>query len=250
MRNRRRNAQATLEQFQAECIDLFGTPQAQINEQLGIDDIQALGVQMVQENSQNRIKQLEKENADLKQQLSVVREKEQEIEQLRHTIRDLEEKLSLVTNGQNWKKATDQRVLDSHMIAAEALCYSVKGCSVNEIVSNLWNNGGIDVTARTVYRALSVKEDTDLERVKTILHQFPEIFARHAVSEDEVLQWFSTLRAKKLGFIDEQKAMEQYGIAILVGLQSDKFTVGKYYSMADIEKRLAYYKKINKPEDK
>ena len=96
---------------------------------------------------------------DLENQLSAISRKEQEIERLKAVIKDLEEKLSTLSKGRNWKKAVNQNVLKSMGVSAQTLCYAVKGYSVKEIVQELND----EVTERTVYRALSVKEDTDLQ---------------------------------------------------------------------------------------
>ena len=134
---------------------------------------------------------------DLENQLSAISRKEQEIERLKAVIKDLEEKLSTLSKGRNWKKAVNQNVLKSMGVSAQTLCYAVKGYSVKEIVQELND----EVTERTVYRALSVKEDTDLQRITTILHQFKEVFDSHDVTEDYVLKWFHALRTKKLGYV-------------------------------------------------
>lgn len=140
---------------------------------------------------------LKDEIIDLKNQLSVANKREQEIGELNRTIEDLQERLSILTKGCNWKTAVHQNVLKSMGVSAQALCYAVKGYSVKEIVQELND----EVTERTVYRALSVKEDTDLQRITTILHQFKEVFDSHDVTEDDVLKWFHALRTKKLGYV-------------------------------------------------
>ena len=71
---------------------------------------------------------------DLENQLSAISRKEQEIERLKAVIKDLEEKLSTLSKGRNWKKAVNQNVLKSMGVSAQTLCYAVKGYSVKEIV--------------------------------------------------------------------------------------------------------------------
>lgn len=140
---------------------------------------------------------LKDEITDLKNQLSVANQKVQETESLKAVIRDLEERMSILTKGNNWREAVNQNIAKSMRVSAQALCYAVKGYSVKEIVQELND----EVTERTVYRALSVKEDTDLQRITTILHQFKEVFDSHDVTEDDVLKWFHALRTKKLGYV-------------------------------------------------
>lgn len=151
-------------------------------------------------------KELKKEIADLKEQLSIADKREQEIERLNGVIVDLEEKLSVIKKGRNWEAAVNQNIAKSMEISAHALCYAVKGCSVKEIVEKLDDI----VTERTVYRAISVKEDTDLQRITTILHQYRYIFESHEITEDEVLKWFEAVRAKKRGRIAKATVVQNY----------------------------------------
>lgn len=150
--------------------------------------------------------ELKKEIADLKEQLSIANKREQEIERLNGVIADLEEKLSVLKKGRNWEAAVNQNVAKSMEISAHALCYAVKGCSVKEIVEKLDDI----VTERTVYRAISVKEDTDLQRITTILHQYRYIFESYEITEDEVLKWFEAVRAKKRGRIAKATVVQNY----------------------------------------
>lgn len=168
---------------------------------------------------------------DLENQLSAISRKEQEIERLKAVIKDLEEKLSTLSKGRNWKKAVNQNVLKSMGVSAQALCYAVKGCSVKEIVQELND----EVTERTVYRALSVKEDTDLQRITTILHQFKEVFDSHDVTEDDVLKWFTGLRVKKLRLVTRAEVIRHFGEEALNIAVRDAYVQGEYYNVKNIE---------------
>ena len=173
---------------------------------------------------------LKDEITDLKNQLSVANQKVQETERLKAVIRDLEEKLSILTKGCNWKTAVNQNVLKSMGVSAQALCYAVKGYSVKEIVQELND----EVTERTVYRALSVKEDADLQRITTILHQFREIFDSHNVTEDDVLKWFTELRVRKLRLVTKAEVIRRFGEEALDISRKDTYVCGEYYDMRGI----------------
>ena len=168
---------------------------------------------------------------DLENQLSAISRKEQEIERLKAVIKDLEEKLSTLSKGRNWKKAVNQNVLKSMGVSAQTLCYAVKGYSVKEIVQELND----EVTERTVYRALSVKEDTDLQRITTILHQFKEVFDSHDVMKDDVLKWFTGLRVKKLRLVTRDELIKYFGKETLNVARRDAYVQGEYYNVKNIE---------------
>ena len=167
---------------------------------------------------------------DLENQLSAISRKEQEIERLKAVIKDLEEKLSTLSKGRNWKKAVNQNVLKSMGVSAQTLCYAVKGYSVKEIVQELND----EVTERTVYRALSVKEDSDLQRITTILHQFKEVFDSHDVTEDDVLKWFTGLRVKKLRLVTRDELIKYFGEEALNIAGRDAYVQGEYYDMRGV----------------
>ena len=173
---------------------------------------------------------LKDEITDLKNQLSVANQKVQETERLKAVIRELEERLSTLAKGRNWKKAVHQNIAKSMGVSAQALCYAVKGCSVKEIVQELND----EVTERTVYRALSVKEDTDLQRITTILHQFKEVFDSHDVTEDDVLKWFTGLRVKKLRLVTRDELIKYFGEEALNIAGRDAYVQGEYYDMRGV----------------
>lgn len=167
---------------------------------------------------------------DLENQLSAISRKEQEIERLKAVIRELEERLSTLAKGRNWKKAVHQNIAKSMGVSAQALCYAVKGYSVKEIVQELND----EVTERTVYRALSVKEDSDLQRITTILHQFKEVFDSHDVTEDDVLKWFTGLRVKKLRLVTRDELIKYFGEEALNIAGRDAYVQGEYYDMRGV----------------
>lgn len=178
-------------------------------------------------------KSLKDEITDLKNQLSVANQKVQETERLKTVIRELEERLSTLAKGRNWKEAVNQNIAKSMGVSAQALCYAVKGCSVKEIVQELND----EVTERTVYRALSVKEDTDLQRITTILHQFKEVFDSHDVTEDDVLKWFTGLRVKKLRLVTRDELIKYFGEEALNIAGRDAYVQGEYYDMRGVREQ-------------
>lgn len=104
---------------------------------------------------------------------------------------DYEEKMFILTRGQDWKKAVTQKVLKNYRVSAQILCLAIQGCTAKEISRRLSEDGGISVTERRINRALSVKEDKDLLRIRAVFHQFPDIFCEHDIAEEDLLKWFS-----------------------------------------------------------
>lgn len=128
-----------------------------------------------------------------------LRKKLKNIEELNARIRELERELALVAKGHNWKKAVDKNVLRSHKKSAYMLCYAVQGYKVREIAQVLYKEHNIDVTERTVYRSLSVKEADDYERLISLYSEFPEIFDEYGISKKQIKLWYTSMRTKKKG---------------------------------------------------
>lgn len=164
-----------------------------------------------------------KENRNLKGQLA-------ELERLRSFIKDREEKLFILTKGQDWNKVAALNVCKSYRISAKILCYAAEGCTAEEIARNM-SDGGIRVSLNRVNRALSVKGDEDLFRVNAVLHQFPDVFKEHGISEADVLKWFSETRIKKLKLLDKAEAEERFGAEVLDCMTPDPCVTGEYYDV-------------------
>ena len=70
---------------------------------------------------------------------------------------------------------------------------------VRDITQKLYEEHGIDVTGRTVYRSLSVKEASDYKRLTSLYTEFPTIFEENGISVEEIENWYTTMRTKKIG---------------------------------------------------
>lgn len=143
------------------------------------------------DNLRNRASEVMNENTVLKDENRNLKEQLQESSHLESVIMDYEEKMFILTGGQDWKKAVTQKVLKNHRLSAEILCYAIQGCIAKEISRRLSEDGGISITARRVNSVLSVKEDKDLLRIRAVFHQFPDIFCEHDISEEDLIKWFS-----------------------------------------------------------
>lgn len=135
----------------------------------------------------------------LKAEIGDLQEKLKDAEKLTARIRELEGQLALLTQGRNWEKAVDQNILRSHRMSAYALCYAVQDLKVRDITQKLYEEHGIDVTDRTVYRSLSVKEASDYKRLTSLYTEFPTIFEENGISVEEIENWYTTMRTKKIG---------------------------------------------------
>ena len=131
--------------------------------------------------------------------LSQMKAENEELRKKLKNIEELKRELALVAKGHNWKKAVDKNVLRSHKKSAYMLCYAVQGYKVREIAQVLYKEHNIDVTERTVYRSLSVKEADDYERLISLYSEFPEIFDEYGISKKQIKLWYTSMRTKKKG---------------------------------------------------
>lgn len=86
------------------------------------------------------------------------------------------------------------------------------------------------VKPATIYRAISVKEDKDRERILNLYAEYPNEF--NGVSEKELIQWFEATRIKKLHLIKKEEFISKYGEAALP--EKDKYITEDYYSTMDM----------------
>lgn len=164
-------------------------------------------------------------------------EKSKEIERLISINTNLKLKLDEFTSGNSWRTAVDTNKLKSQAIYAKILCYIIKGFSVSNTVKKLYEDCGMDISTKTVYRAISVKEDTDRARIFAILKAFPDTFKEMDTVETDVWEWFNRLRIKKLNLISETDLVKLYGKDIIQkkGITPDPFVDGKFYSLTGID---------------
>ena len=190
---------------------------------------------------QEENKALKEANKTLKEASKSLKEQLHENSRLEAVLRDYEEKMFLLTKGQAWEKGISQDVLNRYMVSAEILCYAKEGNSVKDIIRKLSQGGGISVTTRRVNSVLSVKEDKDLLRVKAVFHQFPDAFRKHGISEEDMLEWFSKERIKKLQLVSKSEMEKRIGREALESMKPDPYVTGEFYDvreLADSEEKM------------
>ena len=187
------------------------------------------------------VARIQEENKALKEENRSMKEQLHENSRLEAVLRDYEEKMFLLTKGQAWEKGISQDVLNRYRVSAEILCYAIEGNSVKDIIRKLSQGGGISVTTRRVNSVLSVKEDKDLLRVKAVFHQFPDAFRKHGISEEDMLEWFSKERIKKLQLVSKSEMEKRIGREALESMKPDPYVTGEFYDvreLADSEEKM------------
>lgn len=184
---------------------------------------------------------IQEENKALKEENRSMKEQLYENGQLEAVLRDCKEKLFILTRGQDWERGISQDVLNRYRVSAEILCCAMEGGSVKDIIRKLSQGGGISVTTRRVNSVLSVKEDKDLLRVKAVFHQFPDAFRKHGISEEDMLEWFSKERIKKLQLVSKSEMEKRIGREALESMKPDPYVTGEFYDvreLADSEEKM------------
>ena len=187
------------------------------------------------------VARIQEANKTLKEASKSLKEQLHENSRLEAVLRDYEEKMFLLTKGQAWEKGISQDVLNRYRVSAEILCYAIEGNSVKDIIRKLSQGGGISVTTRRVNSVLSVKEDKDLLRVKAVFHQFPDAFRKHGISEEDMLEWFSKERIKKLQLVSKSEMEKRIGREALESMKPDPYVTGEFYDvreLADSEEKM------------
>ena len=202
-------------------------------------EVKEILVEVVRIQEEN--KALKEANEALKEENRSMKEQLYENGQLEAVLRDCKEKLFILTRGQDWERGISQDVLNRYRVSAEILCYAKEGNSVKDIIRKLSQGGGISVTTRRVNSVLSVKEDKDLLRVKAVFHQFPDAFRKHGISEEEMLEWFSKERIKKLQLVSKSEMEKRIGREALESMKPDPYVTGEFYDvreLADSEEKM------------
>jgi len=202
-------------------------------------EVKEILVEVVRIQEEN--KALKEANEALKEENRSMKEQLYENGQLEAVLRDCKEKLFILTRGQDWERGISQDVLNRYRVSAEILCCAMEGGSVKDIVRKLSQGGGISVTTRRVNSVLSVKEDKDLLRVKAVFHQFPDAFRKHGISEEDMLEWFSKERIKKLQLVSKSEMEKRIGREALESMKPDPYVTGEFYDvreLADSEEKM------------
>lgn len=202
-------------------------------------EVKEILVEVVRIQEEN--KALKEANEALKEENRSMKEQLYENGQLEAVLRDCKEKLFILTRGQDWERGISQDVLNRYRVSAEILCCAIEGGSVKDIIRKLSQGGGISVTTRRVNSVLSVKEDKDLLRVKAVFHQFPDAFRKHGISEEDMLEWFSKERIKKLQLVSKSEMEKRIGREALESMKPDPYVTGEFYDvreLADSEEKM------------
>lgn len=166
---------------------------------------------------------------ELEQELKGANKKLEKLSNLEEENRRLQERLADITKGSNWEKAVDKNKALCNRRTAVAVCCAVKKYTVKEIVEEL----NYEIGEKTVYDYISVRKDSDYDRIIGTFHKYSPIFREYGVTKQEVEEWFKNLRIKKLKLLSKDNVIEEYG-DILGHINPDTI-VQDYYNPKDIE---------------
>lgn len=166
---------------------------------------------------------------ELERELKGANKKLEKLSNLEEENRRLQERLADITKGSNWEKAVDKNKALCNRRTAVAVCCAVKKYAVKEIVEEL----NYEIGEKTVYDYISVRKDSDYDRIIGTFHKYSPIFREYGVTKQEVEEWFKNLRIKKLKLLSKDNVIEEYG-DILGHINPDTI-VQDYYNPKDIE---------------
>lgn len=166
---------------------------------------------------------------ELERELKGANKKLEKLSNLEEENRRLQERLADITKGSNWEKAVDKNKALCNRRTAVAVCCAVKKYTVKEIVEEL----NYEIGEKTVYDYISVRKDSDYDRIIGTFHKYSPIFREYGVTKQEVEEWFKNLRIKKLKLLSKDNVIEEYG-DILGHINADTVVQG-YYNPKDIE---------------
>lgn len=166
---------------------------------------------------------------ELERELKGANKKLEKLSNLEEENRRLQERLADITKGSNWEKAVDKNKALCNRRTAVAVCCAVKKYTVKKIVEEL----NYEIGEKTVYDYISVRKDSDYDRIIGTFHKYSPIFREYGVTKQEVEEWFKNLRIKKLKLLSKDNVIEEYG-DILGHINADTVVQG-YYNPKDIE---------------
>lgn len=166
---------------------------------------------------------------ELERELKGANKKLEKLSNLEEENRRLQERLADITKGSNWEKAVDKNKALCNRRTAVAVCCAVKKYAVKEIVEEL----NYEIGEKTVYDYISVRKDSDYDRIIGTFHKYSPIFREYGVTKQEVEEWFKNMRIKKLKLLSKDNVIEEYG-DILGHINADTVVQG-YYNPKDIE---------------
>ena len=176
-----------------------------------------------------KLQEANSENKRLREEMSKLRSASIEVEKLQSKVADLQKQLeelkSSATNRMS--KAREVKMKKSAQTAAMIISLAVQRYDVETIRQILSDK---DIKIATIYRARSVKEDKDRERILNLYAEYPNEF--NGVSKEDLIKWFETNRIKKLHLISKEEFISKYGEAVLP--EKDKYITEDYYSTKDM----------------
>lgn len=153
----------------------------------------------------------------------------EEIENLRMEIASLKEKRSSNTLKAR-EKALEVKGKKAKELASIIVSLAMKKYSAEEIREILYSDYSREVKPATVYRAISVREDNDRQRILDLYNSFPENF--QGVFEQDIIKWFEANRIKKLHLITKEEFIKKYGEEALP--TRDQSMTDEYFSEKDM----------------
>lgn len=169
---------------------------------------------------ESEISQKDAELLDLRQQLAHANE---ELKEFRNEKALRSEKYRQATEV-NRQKAIEANKKKGMNTGALILAYHFDGLDIKGIVEVMSDYNCINIEQTLVYRTLSVRKDTDRERILSLFRGYPDYFS---CTEEEVIDWFERTRIKKLHLITRDEFIERFGEDKLP--DPDKYVSGEYY---------------------
>lgn len=129
------------------------------------------------------------------------------------------------------QKGLEVRQHKSREQTARILVLTLKGYSVREVISVMYEDYSAEVKQGNIYRLLSVKEDTDRERILSIYDDFKDLFKD--ITKEELISWFNSERINKLHLISKEQLIRRIGIDEFNAkcLIPDEYVDGEYYKI-------------------
>lgn len=115
---------------------------------------------------------------ELERELKGANKKLEKLSNLEEENRRLQERLADITKGSNWEKAVDKNKALCNRRTAVAVCCAVKKYTVKEIVEEL----NYKIGEKTVYDYISVRKDSDYDRIIGTFHKYSPIFREYRVT--------------------------------------------------------------------
>lgn len=166
------------------------------------------------------ISQKDAELLDLRQQLAHANE---ELAEFRNKKALRSEKHRQATEA-NRQKAIEANKKKGMNTGALILAYHFDGLDIEDIIEVMRDYNCINIGRTLVYNTLSVRKDTDRERILSLFRGYPDYFS---CTEEEVIDWFERTRIKKLHLITRDEFIERFGEDKLP--DPDKYVSGEYY---------------------